>query len=43
MLSGVVAETTWIPNLMRELKAPLFTATMVYCDNVCAVYMSANP
>ncbi|GKD13366.1 ribonuclease H-like domain-containing protein, partial [Tanacetum coccineum] len=42
-VANVVAETTWIPNLLRELKAPLFTATLVYCDNVCAVYMSINP
>ncbi|GJX37690.1 ribonuclease H-like domain-containing protein [Tanacetum coccineum] len=42
-VTNVVAETTWIPNLLRELKASLFTATLVYCDNVCAVYMSANP
>ncbi|GJS03650.1 ribonuclease H-like domain-containing protein [Tanacetum coccineum] len=38
-----VAETSWIPNLLRELHTPLFTATLVYYDNVSAVYMSANP
>ncbi|GJY02173.1 ribonuclease H-like domain-containing protein [Tanacetum coccineum] len=38
-----VAETSWIRNLLRELHTPLFTATLVYCDNVSAVYMSANP
>ncbi|GJR62686.1 ribonuclease H-like domain-containing protein [Tanacetum coccineum] len=26
-----------------ERHTPLFTATLVYCDNVSAVYMSANP
>ncbi|GJV52940.1 ribonuclease H-like domain-containing protein [Tanacetum coccineum] len=30
-------------NLLRELHSPLSTATLVYCDNVSAVYMSANP
>ncbi|GJV78701.1 ribonuclease H-like domain-containing protein [Tanacetum coccineum] len=35
-------ETSWIRNLLRELHTPLFTATLVYCDNVSAVYMSAN-
>ncbi|GJT73409.1 ribonuclease H-like domain-containing protein [Tanacetum coccineum] len=40
---NVVAETAWIRNLLRELQAPLFTATLVYCDNVSVVYMSANP
>nr|GEU43699.1 ribonuclease H-like domain-containing protein [Tanacetum cinerariifolium] len=38
-----VAETSWIRNLLRELHTPLFTATLVYCDNVSGVYMSANP
>nr|GEY73151.1 ribonuclease H-like domain-containing protein [Tanacetum cinerariifolium] len=38
-----VAETSWIRNLLRELQNPLFTATLVYCDNVSVVYMSANP
>ncbi|GKD04247.1 ribonuclease H-like domain-containing protein [Tanacetum coccineum] len=41
--SAAVAETSWIHNLLRELHTPLFTATLVYCDNVSAVYMSANP
>ncbi|GJV10395.1 ribonuclease H-like domain-containing protein [Tanacetum coccineum] len=38
-----VAETSWIHNLLRELHILFFTATLVYCDNVSAVYMSANP
>ncbi|GJY42000.1 ribonuclease H-like domain-containing protein [Tanacetum coccineum] len=38
-----VAKTAWIRNLLRELHTPLCTATLVYCDNVSAVYMSANP
>ncbi|GJU29949.1 ribonuclease H-like domain-containing protein [Tanacetum coccineum] len=42
-VTNVVAETTWICNLLCELHTPLFTATLVYCDNVSAVYMSANP
>ncbi|GJR58872.1 ribonuclease H-like domain-containing protein [Tanacetum coccineum] len=42
-VANVVAETAWIRNLLRELHSPLLTATLVYCDNVSAVYMSANP
>ncbi|GKB22697.1 ribonuclease H-like domain-containing protein [Tanacetum coccineum] len=30
-------------NLLRELHTPLSTATLVYCDNVSAVYLSSNP
>ncbi|GJY99878.1 ribonuclease H-like domain-containing protein [Tanacetum coccineum] len=42
-IANVLAETAWIHNLLRELQSPLLTATLVYCDNVSAVYMSANP
>nr|GEW24770.1 NBS-containing resistance-like protein [Tanacetum cinerariifolium] len=42
-VANVIAETSWICNLLRELHTPLFTTTLVYCDNVSAVYMSANP
>ncbi|GJX72031.1 ribonuclease H-like domain-containing protein [Tanacetum coccineum] len=42
-VANVVAETAWIHNLLRELHYPLLTATLVYCDNVSAVYMLANP
>nr|GEW44821.1 ribonuclease H-like domain-containing protein [Tanacetum cinerariifolium] len=41
-VANVVAETSWIRNLLRELHTSLFTATLVYCDNVSAVYMSTN-
>ncbi|GJZ83426.1 ribonuclease H-like domain-containing protein [Tanacetum coccineum] len=42
-VTNAVAETSWIRNLLRELHTSLSTATLVYCDNVSAVYMSANP
>nr|GEZ05612.1 ribonuclease H-like domain-containing protein [Tanacetum cinerariifolium]GEZ08344.1 ribonuclease H-like domain-containing protein [Tanacetum cinerariifolium] len=42
-VANFVAETAWVRNLLRELHSPLMTATLVYCDNVSAVYMSANP
>nr|GEX70826.1 ribonuclease H-like domain-containing protein [Tanacetum cinerariifolium] len=42
-VANVVAETAWVCNLLRELHSPLLTATLVYCDNVSAVYMSFNP
>nr|GEX29510.1 ribonuclease H-like domain-containing protein [Tanacetum cinerariifolium] len=42
-VANVVAHTTWLRNLLRELHTPLLTATLVYCDNVSAVYLSANP
>nr|GEW14943.1 hypothetical protein [Tanacetum cinerariifolium] len=33
------SEMSWNRNLLRELHTPLFTATLVYCDNVSAVYI----
>ncbi|GJW68537.1 ribonuclease H-like domain-containing protein [Tanacetum coccineum] len=42
-VANAVAKTSWFHNLLRKLHTPLFTATLVYCDNVSDVYMSANP
>ncbi|GJX89982.1 ribonuclease H-like domain-containing protein [Tanacetum coccineum] len=42
-VTNAVAETSWIRNLLREFHTSLFTATLVYYDNVSVVYMSANP
>ena len=38
-----VAEAAWLRQLLQELHAPLRRATLVYCDNINAVYMSSNP
>ncbi|GJX61652.1 ribonuclease H-like domain-containing protein [Tanacetum coccineum] len=42
-VANVVAETCWLRNLLHELHTPLSSATLVYCDNVSAVYLSSNP
>ncbi|GJS16931.1 ribonuclease H-like domain-containing protein, partial [Tanacetum coccineum] len=42
-VANAVAETCWLLNLLRELHTPLSTTTLVYCDNVSAVYLSSNP
>ncbi|GJV34326.1 ribonuclease H-like domain-containing protein [Tanacetum coccineum] len=42
-VANVVAKTCWIWNLLRELHTPLSSVTIVYCDNVSAVYLSSNP
>nr|GFB74445.1 ribonuclease H-like domain-containing protein [Tanacetum cinerariifolium] len=41
-LANAVAETCWLQNLLRELTHLSF-ATLVYCDNVSAIYLSFNP
>jgi hypothetical protein len=38
-----VAEATWLWQLLAELHSPLSRSTLVYCDNVSAVYLSTNP
>jgi hypothetical protein len=38
-----VAEASWLRQLLHELCSPLQRATLVYCDNVSAVYLSTNP
>ncbi|GJR33653.1 ribonuclease H-like domain-containing protein [Tanacetum coccineum] len=41
-VAKVVAGTCLLRNLLRELHTPLSFATLVYCDNVSAVYLSSN-
>jgi hypothetical protein len=38
-----VAEATWLRQLLLELHAPPPRCTLVYCDNISAVYLSNNP
>ncbi|XP_066380562.1 uncharacterized mitochondrial protein AtMg00810-like [Miscanthus floridulus] len=38
-----VAEACWLRQLLHELHCPLRRVTVVYCDNVSAVYLSTNP
>jgi hypothetical protein len=38
-----VAEASWLRQLLGELHSPLLRSTLIYCDNVSAVYLSTNP
>jgi hypothetical protein len=38
-----VAEASWLRQLLQELHHPPTRTTLVYCDNVSAVYLSFNP
>ncbi|KAI3686614.1 hypothetical protein L1987_80294 [Smallanthus sonchifolius] len=42
-VANVVSEVCWLRNLLLELYHPLQRATLVYCDNVSAIYLSGNP
>ncbi|XP_022007369.1 uncharacterized mitochondrial protein AtMg00810-like [Helianthus annuus] len=41
-VANVVADICWLRNLLLELHQPLSRATLVYCDNVSAIYLSGN-
>jgi hypothetical protein len=42
-LACVGAELTWLRSLLRELHISLHTPCHLYCDNVSATYIVANP
>ena len=42
-VANVVSESCWLHNLLLELHYPLSLATLVYCNNVSAIYLSGNP
>lgn len=42
-LANGVVEATWLCQLLQELHASLRRTSLVYCDNISAVYMSSNP
>lgn len=42
-VANVVVETSWICNMLIELHCPTTNATLIYFNNVSAMYMSSNP
>lgn len=42
-LANVVAEICWLRNLLLELGHHPTRTSLVYCDNVSAIYISENP
>jgi hypothetical protein len=43
VIALTVAKSCWLRRLLLELHLPLPFTTVVFCDNVSAVYMTANP
>jgi hypothetical protein len=43
VVANGVAEACWLRQLLVELHSPLSRATLVYCDNISAIYLSINP
>ena len=42
-LADTVVELTWLQALLRELQVPLKAVPTLWCDNLGATYLSANP
>nr|XP_051202194.1 uncharacterized mitochondrial protein AtMg00810-like [Lolium perenne] len=42
-VANAMAECTWLRQLLSELSCPVDKATVVFCENVLSVYLSANP
>jgi hypothetical protein len=42
-VANCVAESVWLRQLLLELHQPVSKATVVYCDNISATYLSTNP
>lgn len=42
-VANCVAEACWLRNLLLEMDFHIPQATIVYCDNISAVYLSSNP
>ncbi|GJV74064.1 ribonuclease H-like domain-containing protein [Tanacetum coccineum] len=41
-VANAVAKTCWLWNLLRKLHTPLFSATLVYCDNVRVLHVPSR-
>ncbi|GJV74486.1 ribonuclease H-like domain-containing protein [Tanacetum coccineum] len=41
-VANVVAKKAWLRSILRELDMPLSSATLVYCDHVSAIYLTAH-
>ncbi|GKE63748.1 ribonuclease H-like domain-containing protein [Tanacetum coccineum] len=41
-VANAMIDTFWSRNLLHELRSPLHSTTIVYCDNVSAIYLSSN-
>ncbi|KAD6453153.1 hypothetical protein E3N88_07858 [Mikania micrantha] len=42
-LANTVAELTWLEALLCELNVPMKSTPVLWCDNLGATYLSANP
>jgi hypothetical protein len=43
VIANGVVEATWLHQLLHELQTPPSRCTLMYCDNISAMYLSTNP
>ena len=42
-LVNVVGELTWVESFLHELHISFFPSLLLFCDNISATYLTANP
>jgi hypothetical protein len=42
-IANASAEVTWIQSLLKELEVSMSCSPILYCDNIGATYLTANP
>lgn len=42
VVANSIIEAAWLRQLLQELHSPLKQSTLVYCDNINAMYLSTN-
>lgn len=42
-VANAASELSWICNILTELRVPIPSAPVIYCDNVGATFLCANP
>jgi hypothetical protein len=42
-VANITVEIMWIQILLRELQVPCPSMAKLWCDNLCAKYLSINP
>ncbi|XP_015577713.2 uncharacterized mitochondrial protein AtMg00810-like [Ricinus communis] len=42
-MANTTAEITWLTYILKDLRVPLSSTPILYCDNLSALYMTINP
>lgn len=42
-MADTTCELVWLRALLSDLNVPQLSPTVLYCDNISAIYIAANP